>query len=83
MNIAENMKNARKRIGYTQKELAKIAGVQVAIVCNLENGRTESRLSTIIKLADALGISIDEYIGRNAEKRDQSELGRYFSLPLD
>lgn len=46
----------RKRHGYSQETLARMAGVNRTTVYLLENGKREPRLAMIVKLADALGI---------------------------
>lgn len=47
----------RKRRGLTQEQLAELAGIAVDTLCRLEQGRRSSaRLSTLQKLAYALGV---------------------------
>lgn len=46
----------RKRHGYSQETLARMAGVNRTTVYLLENGKREPRLAMIVKLADALGL---------------------------
>jgi len=43
----------------TQDQLAKEAGIRVATISALENGQSQPREKTLLKLSDALGISID------------------------
>lgn len=59
----KHMAKARECRGFTSQELAKQAGISHATVYSLEKGRVSGSMQVIRMLADALGISIDEYIG--------------------
>lgn len=41
----------RKELGYTQSELARIAGVNIKTVCNLEHGKCIPRMDNAIPIA--------------------------------
>jgi transcriptional regulator with XRE-family HTH domain len=60
-SIGERLEHARRRRSLTQEELARAAGVQVVTVSRIENNRqkSEPRLSTIRKLAEALGVEAE------------------------
>ncbi len=54
----------------TQQKLAQKAGVSLIVVTNVEQGLTKDpAMSSLIKLADTMGITIDELIGRVVPKR--------------
>jgi DNA-binding XRE family transcriptional regulator len=74
------MKRARQRAGLTQRALAKISGVHQQTINGLENGYVQGTIKVIEVLADALGISVDEYIGHVVTKSDGTDLERYFGL---
>lgn len=42
--------------GYSQADLAKLAGIRPATLCHLENGRQRPRRATAEKLAEALQV---------------------------
>ena len=55
----EVIRNIRIRSGMTQKQLSNAAGVALNTVKNLESGKLKNpRLSTIIKITDALNCKI-------------------------
>ena len=55
----ETVKRLRLLSGLTQKQLASEAGVALNTVKNLESGKLKNpTLSTLIKIADALGVSV-------------------------
>ena len=57
------MRAARESKRITQGELAELSGISQATLSQCECDRREPTLSTLVALADSLGISIDEYIG--------------------
>jgi transcriptional regulator with XRE-family HTH domain len=64
-SLAARVKNFRDAAGWTQEELATRAGLSVAMVSQIEQGkRPDPRVSTVTKLADALAVDVGELIGR-------------------
>lgn len=54
----------RARADITQAMLAEMVGVDAQSIVNWEKGSYMPSLRTTVKLADALGISIDQLAGR-------------------
>jgi transcriptional regulator with XRE-family HTH domain len=55
--LRENLREARRRAALTQGELADKAGVGITTIVRIETGEiTEPRVSTLRKLAEALGV---------------------------
>ncbi|MEM1657789.1 MAG: CBS domain-containing protein, partial [Candidatus Jordarchaeales archaeon] len=50
----EDLKQARKRLGITQEELARMAGVSQSLIARIESGSVDPRLSTLRKIVNAL-----------------------------
>lgn len=65
MNRGEAMKKARRRAGLTLRQLEERSGVRACTISRLERGLQAARFSTILALAGALGLSVDEYTGNN------------------
>ena len=63
MTIGEAAKQARLRKGFSIQELSEKSGVTLNSIYRLENDRNIPLISTVELLADALGMSIDEYVG--------------------
>ena len=72
------LKNYRKMKGLTQRDLARRMGVSPAAICQYEKGhRNLTRIPTLKRLADALGISIsDFFIGYEEFEEENTENGR-------
>lgn len=67
MTLAERVKLERARLGLTQRELAERAGVSAAFVAQLEltedkRPPLDPRLSSIGKVATALGVQLDDLV---------------------
>jgi len=60
--FAKRLKALRKERGYTQATLAKRAGVTLSYIGRLEIGRHDPQLSTLLKLAKAMKITIGELV---------------------
>ena len=59
MGIGERIKEARKRAGLSQEEVARRADIGVFSVSRLERGEvTDPHISTLENLARALGVSV-------------------------
>ena len=65
--VGASLRSARARAGWSREVLAARAGVSGAAVAQIEAGRRqEVRLSTLLALADALGITADYLVGSEA-----------------
>ncbi len=63
--IAKRLKELRKRAGWSQQKLAEKAGLSYNTITKIEQGAaTKPTIQTMIKIADAFQISIDELVGR-------------------
>lgn len=62
--IGASMRRARKKSGWSVKELASASGVSTGTIYSAEQGRCYPSVLVAVSCAEALGISLDEYIGR-------------------
>ncbi len=67
-DFSTNLKKFRKLKKYSQTELANFVGYGYTAIANYESGRNEPSIEVLIKLANALDITVDELIG--AEKKE-------------
>lgn len=66
------LRRRRREAVWTQAELANRAGVTQATVVRAEAGKP-IRISTVRKLADALGIAPSELVAKGAEQEDRDD----------
>lgn len=63
--LAKRLKELRKKTGWSQQKLAEKAGLSYNTITKIEQGAaTMPTIQTMIKIADAFGISLDELVGR-------------------
>lgn len=60
--LAENMRKIRARKKMSQGDICRALGVDRAYISNIESGKQNPTLSTIEKIAKALGVKIDELL---------------------
>jgi len=64
--IGDHIKRLREAKGLSQKELAGMIGVNPAQYGRVENKKVEPTLKTLLKIADALEVSLDDIVkGKN------------------
>jgi transcriptional regulator with XRE-family HTH domain len=59
--VGANIRRLRRAQGETQAELADAAGIDVRGLGSIERGEGNPSLDTLIKLAEALSVSADEF----------------------
>lgn len=64
MKFAEVLKEERSQLGLNQVEFAKIFNVTKQTVSNWENGNRTPDSTTLSKLADYFGVTVDYLLGR-------------------
>ena len=58
--LGENLKLIRTKKNITQTEIAKKLAVDKSFVSNIENGKNNPTLSTIVSLSKVLKVPVDE-----------------------
>lgn len=60
----KNLKKLRSKKGWSQEKLAREAGISYQTLIKIEQDRIKNpKIETTIKLAKALGVSIDKLVG--------------------
>ena len=71
-NLGKRIKEFRGKLNISQDQLAKKADIPFSTLVKIEAGYTPNpSMETLIKIADAFGIGLDELVGRdsNIKKR--------------
>ena len=63
--LAERLQKLRETRRLTQAELGRKAGMAAASVSHFETGQRTPSLDSLVKLADALDVSVDTLLGRS------------------
>lgn len=63
--IAKRLKELRKKSGWSQQKLAEKAGLSYNTITKIEQGAaTKPTIQTMIRIADAFQISLDDLVCR-------------------
>lgn len=66
--FSERLRKAREDKGLSQAQLAEKTGLQPSAVSHFEGGRRSPSFDNLRSLADALGVSTDHLLGREARQ---------------
>lgn len=76
MNIGDNIKRVREAKNLTQKEVIMAIDMGAAMYSRIESGKTEPSLTTLEKIAKALGVSLVELIQSNESLSDVNSVDK-------
>ena len=63
--LEQRLRQLRKKAGWSQQKLAEKAGLSYNVITKIEQGvARRPTIQTMIKLADAFQISLDQLVGR-------------------
>lgn len=74
MTLGKQIAQNRKRLGLTQDALAEKLGVTAQAVSKWENDQSCPDITTLPKLADLFGVSVDELLGRQQQTVHTGEI---------
>lgn len=63
----QNYEKARDALGYTNYRVAKETGLNEGVFSAWKTGRTKPNVDSLIKIADVLGVTIDELVREREE----------------
>ena len=63
-------KEARERANMTQEELADAVGTSKSYIWQIESGKREPRVTFAMKLAEALGLTVEEIFDTETDYHD-------------
>lgn len=66
--LGQAIKQARQERNLTQEELGELVGVKKAQISKIENSTTDARLTTILKVFEALGAKVNFNVEMNNTK---------------
>lgn len=76
MNIGDNIKRVREAKNFTQKEVIMAIDMGAAMYSRIESGKTEPSLTTLEKIAKALGVSLVELIQSDESLSDVNSVDK-------
>jgi transcriptional regulator with XRE-family HTH domain len=76
MNLGQNITVLRKKLKLSQNDLGKIVGTSGDIIGRYERDEVKPSIDVAIKIADALGVSLDYLVGKTSLEVDKNTLKR-------
>ncbi len=73
MEIGQKLKDKRTALDLSQEQLAEQLGVTRQTVANWEKGKTYPDISSVMKLSDLYGVSLDELLKEDADMKRHVE----------
>lgn len=70
------LKELRKEIKYTQRDVANYLGITQPAYANYENGSRQADYNTLNKLADLFNASVDYILGRTDDRQPSNSLDK-------
>ena len=74
MDIGKKIKELRVAKGLTQEQLAELAGVSLQHIGEIERGQGNPTLNSLVKLSDALDISLSELFENSEQYKSEKEM---------
>lgn len=75
--IGDILGKVRKSRGYSLRKLAKLSGLSHGFISDIENGRCNPSIESLLKIADALEVKphifLDETVAINDHKETKDE----------
>lgn len=65
--LGERLREEREKAGFSQMQLAEKVGINKSLISKIENGFSDVKLSSLVKIFSALGLSLDFTLNRNME----------------
>ena len=80
MLLGQRLQATRKQQKLSQAALGKLAGTSGDVIGRYERGDITPSIDVVVKLADALAVSIDYLVGQTSTEIDRSALNRLESI---
>ncbi len=62
--FGERLKNERKLLKMSRRDLSSLLGISIRTVCYWESGQRESDFDTLVRISNILGVSTDYLLGK-------------------
>lgn len=80
--LGRRIAQLRKQKGMSQEDFADVSGKMINTISNIERGLSDPKVTTLMSISKALGISIDELFSENKQTQTTEELPKNISTIL-
>lgn len=81
--LGKRIREERSKIGLTQEKLAEFSEVSTAYMGRIERGERNITVKTLVRIANALGTTIDYLLKDSVEVEDDSLVKQWLQLTVD
>jgi transcriptional regulator with XRE-family HTH domain len=67
--VGDQIRRVREHLNLTQLDVCRRSGVDIAAYSRIEQGHSSPLLDTLIRIADAMGVELDDLVCRPAGGR--------------
>lgn len=78
-----SLRSIRRARGLTQKDLSDVTGLEQATISRAENMHKSAMLSTYMKCAEALGVTLADIFADERTALEQTLIGAFRRVPLE
>ena len=71
MEFSERLKELRKKVNFTQVEIAEKLGISQPAYASWERGVKKPTQENLVKIAQVLNVSVDYLVGNSEDKSDE------------
>ncbi|APZ44164.1 cupin domain-containing protein [Acidihalobacter ferrooxydans] len=71
MDVGKRLRHLRKQYGFSQRELAKQAGVTNGMISQIEQGRASPSVGSLKRILDCMGLSLAVFFTQDTEPAGQ------------
>lgn len=61
-NMAANLRQLRAKSKLSQKKLSEMTGISQQFICNIETEKVNPSVETMLKIANALGVKLNDLV---------------------
>ena len=72
--LGRRIAQLRKQKGMSQEDFADVSGKMINTISNIERGLSDPKVTTLMSISKALGISIDELFSETKQAQTTEEL---------
>jgi transcriptional regulator with XRE-family HTH domain len=80
--FAHDLRLARRKAGFTQRDVAHLMGARKSTVSDLERGRRRPTLTRIVTLSVIYGRSFESFFGEEVRQAESALRERIITLPV-
>ncbi|MFE6408544.1 helix-turn-helix domain-containing protein [Streptomyces sp. NPDC057837] len=73
--VGDHIRGVREHHNLSQQDVCGRSGIDVASYSRIEQGHSSPKLDTLIRIADAIGVELDELVGRGGADRAHPQRG--------